>query len=87
MLIASLPWPRLEILQEMLEALEQVLSAGLARRLQHLGIRQREVGRRERIDELPREELHLARRLRVEALRLGDVRCTWSAVIRYDCLM
>ena len=61
-----------EILQEMLEALEQVLSAGLARRLQHLGIRQREVGRRERIDELPREELHLARRLRVEALRLGD---------------
>ena len=62
----------LEVAKQVLQPVDQVLAAALDRGGQHFGIGEREIGRRQRVDELAREEAHLARRLRIEALSVGD---------------
>jgi hypothetical protein len=62
----------LEVGQQVLEAFQQVLALGLDGGLDDLGICQREVRRRNGIDELARVEVHLLRGLVVDTLDLLD---------------
>ena len=61
----------LKITQQVVQALQQVLAAGLGSLAQHLGIGQQEIRRAHRIDELPRVEIHLLRGLRIQAIDLA----------------
>ena len=62
----------LEVVEQVFEALDQVLAAAFDRRAQHLGVGQHEVRRRHRVDELPRVEVDLLLRLRVDVVDVGD---------------
>jgi hypothetical protein len=63
-------WPAaaLDVVEEIVEALDEILAARRDGLAEHLGIGEREVGRRERVDVLAREEVDLLLRLLVEAL-------------------
>ncbi len=61
----------LDVVQQVVQALDEVLAARGDRLAIHLGIGQREVRRRQRVDVLAREEIHLLFRVLVQAL---DVR-------------
>jgi hypothetical protein len=61
-----------EIVEQIVEAAQEVLAAGLDRRPQHLGIGRDEVGGRHRIDELAGIEVDLLPALVVEAIELVD---------------
>ena len=67
---AQLALAALEIAQQVVQALQQVLAAGLGGLAQHLGIGQQEIRRAHRIDELARVEIDLLRGLRVEPVDL-----------------
>ena len=67
---AQLALAALEVAQQVLQALHQVLAAGLDGRPQHFRIGEQEIGRRHRVDELAGVEIDLLRRLVVEAVHL-----------------
>ncbi len=67
---AELALALLKIAQQVVQALQQVLAAGLGGLAQHLGIGEQEVRRAHRIDELARVEIHLLRGLRVQPVDL-----------------
>ncbi len=58
----------LDVVQQVVQALHQVLAAGGDRLAKHLGIGQREIRRRQRVDILAREEIDFPFRVLVEAL-------------------
>ena len=72
MLIASRPLPRSRSSSRFLQPVDQVLAAALDRRAQHLRVGQHEIRRRDRVDELPRIEIDLARGVLVEPLDFAD---------------
>ena len=69
---AELALAALEVGQQVRQALQQVLAAGLGGLAQHLRIGQQEVGGAHRIDELPGVEIDLLRRLRLHAIDAAD---------------
>ena len=62
----------LDVVEQVVEAFDQVLAAGGDGLAEHLGIGQREVRRRQRVDVLAREKIDLLLRVLVEALDAGD---------------
>ena len=58
-----------EVFEHVLESLYEVLAARLHGAPDHLGVRHREVGRREGVDELPGVEVHLVRGMCIEPFR------------------
>ena len=60
-----------EILEHVGKALHEILAARLDRPSGHLGIRHREIRRREGVDELASIEIHLVRGMRIEPFRLA----------------
>ena len=62
----------LEIVEQVLQPVQQVLAAAFDRRAQHLGIGHHEIRRRQRVDELARIEIDLARGALVEPFDLLD---------------
>ena len=67
---AELAFALLKIAQQVVEAPQQVLAAGLGGFAQHFGVGEQEVRRAHRVDELPRIEIHLLRGLRVQPVDL-----------------
>jgi hypothetical protein len=63
--------PALQVFQQVLQALDQIVAAGIERGLEHGGIGVDEVGRGHRIHELAGVELHPAGGLVVQALDLA----------------
>ena len=61
-----------QVLEQVLEAGQQVGAAGVQRGLHHFRVGRDEVGRRQGVDVLAGEELHLARGLRIETFDLAD---------------
>ena len=58
--------PALEVREQIVQAAQQVLAAGLGGPPQHLGVGEQEVGRAHRVDELARVKIDLLRGLGVE---------------------
>ena len=59
-------------MQQVLEALQQVLAVALDRLAEHFRVGQREVGRRQRVDVLAGEEVDLVLRVRVDPFDRAD---------------
>ncbi len=61
-----------EIVEQVLQAVQQILAAAIDRRAQHLGIGHQEIRRRDRVDELPCIEIDLPRGALVEPFDILD---------------
>jgi hypothetical protein len=75
----------LDVVEQVVEAAHQVLAAARHGFAEHLGIGQREIRRRERVDVLAREEVNLLLRRLDMPSTLPTCSCSHRAVIRYDC--
>ncbi len=62
----------LDVVEQIVEPLDEVLTAGRDRLAEHLGVGQREIRRRKRVDVLAREEVDLLLRRLVEAFDVAD---------------